>query len=569
MFLKFFLCCLCFLSPVWAGADLEWSVELTSRELNSVNRLIFGQFLEKASFGEPGPESYVDPKTGRLPVEIVKKLQGMKIPLIRFPGGSDIPFTDWKDMIDHAPGREDPQRPAYTQVKKNRKIGNRFGYPEYFWLQRALGCETLLVVNLFDALSKKLALKDAAANAAAQVAYCNAALGADLPKGLEHWPEVRKKNGFAEPHPVKYFQLGNEVWALYKRWAGNQIQSGEMTREEAADWYKTCIIAYVDAMRAVDPNIVIVSERYMGGKLEDIVNSDVEVRQRVDYLTIHRYSPMNMRDVRRIDPSIENDKGEVVDPKSLTAEDWWKAWASSPGDYDPKTGLSIALGARELKGMEGRQISSTEWNWNGWYGNKKLKQARPFDERWVSGIGTAGYLHGMIRNGDQITLANQSMLLGHRWGITSVKADPKGEHPPVYLPQGHVTSFYIHHHGQRRLALEWEALPTYATSYKIGGSVAKPKVALLDAVATRDDKRVYLHVINRSYARDANISLALPQDLKFSGRLIHHLMTGEMHPKGPYEEVGKEQHEAHRFQGQKLMLSSPKRSVSIYELELL
>ncbi len=121
----------------WAAGTLKtepYKVELTIKNeaISRISPRLFGQFLERA-FGEPGPEAALVEGTNQLRPDIVAKLKQMRIPLIRFPGGTSIDYLDWRDMIDHVPGREEGRPPSIDILGKTGKtITNQFGYDEYF-----------------------------------------------------------------------------------------------------------------------------------------------------------------------------------------------------------------------------------------------------------------------------------------------------------------------------------------------------------------------------------------------------------------------------------------------------
>jgi alpha-L-arabinofuranosidase len=181
-----------------------------------VDDRLFGQFLERPSWGgEQGPERALMPGTNQLLPAVVTMMKKMQIPILRFPGGTDVDYTDWRDMVSNVPGRAGV-RPV-TVGHKGDRVTNGFGFDEYFRLRNELGCETILVVNLLDALSRKRPLAEAAELAAGLVAYCNAPVGAMLPAGMPDWPAVRARNGHPAPYRVGYFQIGNEWWAFGNR----------------------------------------------------------------------------------------------------------------------------------------------------------------------------------------------------------------------------------------------------------------------------------------------------------------------------------------------------------------
>jgi hypothetical protein len=45
----------------------EFKVAVKDQTLHRIDRRLFGQFMERASWGEPGPEAFADSVTGQLP----------------------------------------------------------------------------------------------------------------------------------------------------------------------------------------------------------------------------------------------------------------------------------------------------------------------------------------------------------------------------------------------------------------------------------------------------------------------------------------------------------------------
>ena len=85
-------------------------IRVEAKELHKVDRRLFGQFLERPSWGETGPEIATD-TNGVLSAEVVSMLRAMQIPIVRFPGGTDVDYVDWTDMISNVPRRAS-ERPA-------------------------------------------------------------------------------------------------------------------------------------------------------------------------------------------------------------------------------------------------------------------------------------------------------------------------------------------------------------------------------------------------------------------------------------------------------------------------
>ena len=487
------LCCaFALLFGSTARADDAPRFVLDAKPGAAISPLLFGQFLERASFGEPGPEHALVPGTRTLQPKVLDLLKDMNIPLIRFPGGTDVDYIDWRDMIDNAPSRTAATRPSSVGNRGNA-ITNNFGMDEFFALQGNLNCQALLVVNFRDALLKQIPLEDAALRAASLVAYTNAPQGAKLPDGMPDYPALRAKNGHPEPYGVKYFQIGNELWFYADSLLGEPAL-GIKTHAEATEWFATCLITFADHMRAVDPSIELILDgpRPAADSVLTLAAANPEVHKRIQYLTVHAYGPGSTDQVRK--------DGHAIWAQKLTDDEYWNAWVTVPGAFSSDGfNVGIASSAQTIAKL-GYKTACTEWNWNG-FGFTRIKRTLGINPANAAAIGTAGFLHGLLRDAENVQLATQSLLLGSRWDIAVIRVDPTGVNEPFYLPQGIVTTFYAKHHGRHLVGLHAQDIPTFSQPYQVGEVSPTAKVAVLDAVATLDDEALYLHIINRDRNR--------------------------------------------------------------------
>ena len=88
---------------VMQASDVVYRVR--NELVHRIDPRLFGQFMERPSWGETGPEGAIIPGTNRLQPEVQHLLREMEISLMRFPGGTDVDFIDWRDMVSNAPGR--------------------------------------------------------------------------------------------------------------------------------------------------------------------------------------------------------------------------------------------------------------------------------------------------------------------------------------------------------------------------------------------------------------------------------------------------------------------------------
>jgi len=294
----------------------------------------------------------------------------------------------------------------------------------------------------------------------------------------------------------------------------------------------------------------------VGFPIEAQLYADPELKKRIRYLTHHFYSPFGSVAEAKLD-------GNPVPPESLKPSDWWLAWATMPGFFD-EAGNCQGFGSG-LK-TYGYEIASTEWNWNGWGG--KAGGTNPVPEwRHAAAIGCAGFLNGLLRQADVIHIANQSMLVGHSWGIAAIRVDPAGKKPAHYNAQGAATIFYNLHHGDRLLAVAVTNVPVVAQPYTVNWPEPRPRVALLDVVATRSDKTVFVHAINRSYDQDLEAELDLAALAPPDGKAVQYVLEGT-----PADQVVArkrwmtERSQSVTVTGGRMRVVFPGRSVSVVEI---
>ena len=95
--------------------------------LNKVDDRLFSSFLERPSWhGEIGIEAGTINGTHNLQPKLVEKLRELRAPILRFPGGTDIDYIDWTDMIDNVPGRTNSAGEALPRPVTVRKFDKEF-----------------------------------------------------------------------------------------------------------------------------------------------------------------------------------------------------------------------------------------------------------------------------------------------------------------------------------------------------------------------------------------------------------------------------------------------------------
>jgi alpha-N-arabinofuranosidase len=553
-----------------ATSSVEVLFRVEDRVLNTIDPLVFGQFMEIASWGELGPEAVVDPETGQLPDDIVELLRQLHAPIVRFPGGIDIDYIDWTDRIDHAPGRPAGSERPMTETRGHPAYSNHFGYDEFLDLAEEIGTLPQLVVNLRDGMGRDADVQAAADHAAALVAYCNAdADDPRLPESMRAWAKLRQTNGREQPWAVKHWQVGNEIFGVVKR-DGEALGLSEDPETWARD-HADRLVTFAKTMRAVDPSIVLICDAWFHDLAkQNALLTDPRLAEHYDFVTAHTYGPGGTVKYFRGDGEAQTE----VSADDLTLRDFWYAWVSTPGAVD---GSGDVVGKPRNARFETffafpGDLAVTEWNWNGWGPGINDHPDVSFN---AAGLGAASYLQGIMRQGDRIKLANQSMMLGVSWGLASIHVDPDGEHEPFISPTGAATALYSQYHGSERLAIEavgpQPAITQDLTLKGWGTHPGRSPLPLLDPLVTRSDDAVFIHVVQRSFERPIRAAFDLSEvvgNATGSARVRALIPRSPDHPGAAKADAMRRSDESVDFDGGVLEIDLPARSVLVIELPL-
>lgn len=278
--------------------------------------------------------------------DYIDAMKELKITNMRWPGGNFVMGYNWQDGI----GPKD-KRPARINLAWGGIDNNHVGTDEWFQLNKAIGSENIVCVNL--GLSTIM-------DACYWVEYCN------YKKGT-YYSDLRIKNGHTEPYNVKIWDLGNEVdgapWELGHKDADEYVKIGR----EAAK-----------AMKAVDANIELVAS---GSSYYESTGQWVDWNRKVlaglgdkiDYISIHRYW--------------EN------------SPDYYSFMGQSAMDFDEKIKVTADVidAVKAMKDFKNPiYISFDEWG--------------IFGRNFLSVLPIAQCFNSFIRHADVVKMANFTML---------------------------------------------------------------------------------------------------------------------------------------------------------------
>ena len=229
----------------------------------SVDRRLFGSFLEHlgravyTGIYQPGHPA-ADEMGFR--TDVLKLVQRLQLPLVRYPGGNFVSGYRWEDGIGPKESRPRRLELAWGVIEPNL-----VGVDEFAQWAKAAGAEVMMAVNLGTRGIQE---------AQDLLEYCN------HPSGT-YWSDLRAQNGHPEPYGIRTWCLGNEMDGPW--------QIGHKTARE----YGRLAAETAKVMRWVDPAVELVACGSSGrgmityGKWEDQV-LDL-CGDQVDYVSLYTY----------------------------------------------------------------------------------------------------------------------------------------------------------------------------------------------------------------------------------------------------------------------------------------
>jgi alpha-N-arabinofuranosidase len=234
-----------------------------SFRISEVDRRIYGSFIEhlgRAVYGgiyEPSHET-ADAHGFRNDVKAL--IRELNVPIIRYPGGNFVSGYNWEDGVGPVANRPRRLELAWRTIETNEVGTNEFAR----WAKE-IGAEVMMAVNLGTRGIEQ---------ARNLLEYCNH-------PGGTYWSDLRCKHGFAEPHKIKTWCLGNEMDGPW--------QIGHKT----ADEYGRLAVETAKTMRLVDPTIELVACGSSNTGMPTFPQWEATTLEHtyeaVDYISLHQY----------------------------------------------------------------------------------------------------------------------------------------------------------------------------------------------------------------------------------------------------------------------------------------
>lgn len=437
-----------------------------------VDPRLYGSFVEhlgRAIYGgiyEPG-HSTADEKGFR--GDVLELIREMGVTIVRYPGGNFVSGYNWLDGV----GPKE-KRPKRLELAWKSLETNQVGTDEFCEWARRAGVEVNMAVNLGTAGIEE---------ARSLVEYCNH-------PGGSFYSDMRIANGYAEPHRIKTWCLGNEMDGPW--------QIGHKT----ADEYGRLAVETAKAMRWVDPEIELVACGSSNAKMSTFGVWEATVLdhtyEHVNYISLHQYYH-----------KIDNDLGTFL-AQTLEMDNFIQSVVATC-DY--------VRAKKKLK----RYLNLSFDEWNVWYQNdsdRSLMSDTPWQEapplyeaphNFEDALVVGLMLITLLRNADRVKIACLAQLVNTIAPISTVTGGGVWRQS-TYYPFMHVANY------ARGIVLNLQI-----NSAKYSNPVYDA-VPLLDAVAVLNEENEELTIFAVNRSQDG--ALSLEGDLRGVGdyKLIEHIV---------------------------------------------
>ncbi|AZM64002.1 MULTISPECIES: alpha-N-arabinofuranosidase [unclassified Streptomyces] len=420
-----------------------------------VRRRTFGSFVEHlgrcvyTGLYEPGHPSANDDGFRMDVVELVRELGSTTI---RYPGGNFVSGFRWEDSVGPR-----GQRPVRRDLAWRSLESNQVGLDEFARWLKLTDSELMLAVNVATrGILPALDLLE----------YANHPSGTTL-------SDLRIANGTPEPHDVRMWCLGNEMDGPW--------QTGFMT----ADDYGRIAARTAAAMKRADKDLELVVCGSSGSTMPTFGEWERTVLEHtydhVDYVSCHAYYQEH-----------DGDLGSFL----ASAVDM---------DYFIDTVVATADHVGN-KRRSNKRINISFDEWNVWYLKEHQETEKVHDE-WrhaprlledtytvADAVVVGSLLMTLLRRSDRVTSASLAQLVNV---IAPIMTEPGG-------PAWRQTTFH----------------PFAITSRLASGEVLRPlidspsydtarygDVPLVDAVATADEDRAAVFLVNRGLTEPTRVTI--------------------------------------------------------------
>ncbi|MBO5253523.1 MAG: alpha-N-arabinofuranosidase [Clostridia bacterium] len=396
--------------------------------------------------------------------DVVKALQNIKLPVLRWPGGCFADEYHWKDGIGPKENRKKMINTHWGGVVED----NSFGTHEFLEFCRQVGCEP----------------------------YINGNVGSGTVQEMSEWMEymtfdgvspmaaLRAENGHPEPWKVKYFGVGNENWGC----------GGNMRPSYYADEYRR----YQTYVRNYGGNKVF---RIACGPNGDDYNWTEEVMQiagrYMDGISLHYYTVTHTWDKKGSATEFSEEEYYKTLKKAYYMEELVTKHTQIMDRYDPEHKVGLLVD-----------------EWGTWHDVEPgtnpgfLYQQNTMRDAMVAAL----TLNIFNEHSDRVVMANIAQMVNVLQAIILTEGDKM-----VLTPTYHVFDLYKNHHDATLLS-------TFTETKEIGTEEDKLQNI---TVSSSVDANGVIHVTAANLSATESCPVELTLLGKYGGKATGRMLAGD------------------------------------------
>ncbi|MBQ8836680.1 MAG: alpha-N-arabinofuranosidase [Clostridia bacterium] len=465
-----------------------------SNLIGQADKMLYGHFLEhfhtQTYGGVYDPTSKFADEDG-FRTDVLEALKKIKTPIIRWPGGCYVSAYDWHYGVGKT------RVPTFDKAWRTEE-SNEFGTDEFVKLCRKLECEPYICTNAGTGTAEEMS---------DWVEYCNL-------KDMGRFAKERIENGYAEPHNVKYWSIGNENWGSHEIGAKDADEWARLVRESAKMMIRVdpTIELSAASIENLDWNVSLLRQ---AGKYLDLISIHGYWERASDGKTFSDYNTAMLRTGDDITDRINKVRAYLVafglDKKIKIAYDEWnyRGWYH-PNVIDPE---------RTLKDRYTEEFYENE-----------VINARDINDinsvyTMADAVFSASFLNACLKNCDIVKMTCFSPIVNTRGAIFT------HENGIVLRPQYFVFELYSNLLKDTVLDIWRENVPTMSGVFRN----VKKVVDTVDVVVTYGDGEYAIAAVNKDPENEQNIELSIIEDAVSEYRI--HTVNGSS--TDSYNDVGR------------------------------
>ena len=455
-------------SPTYEQTITGIVTQITVPDLSSrstIDPMIYGQMLEDCNdqviYG-----GVVDTQ-GQVNTSVVNQLQGLRIPVVRWPAGTAIYDYEWQRGVG-------TQRTAVKEQIWGGTEYYTFGTDEFINWCSQIGAEPYINIPMGNNNTYAHSLDDAID----WVEYVNGSTS--TPQGAQ-----RAANGHAEPYGVKYWCLGNENYL-----------SNRFHQSEDAATYAALLLRYASVIKRLYPEVSLLGVGHTGSWNKTVFEQCGEY---LDFLTLHYYLTAQVNDKVLLNPNLS-----LFAPAKVEAN--IRYFATELNQLNAAAGRS----------QNPLRFSIDEWNCrHSIYNGSGYTFSRKDARRLYDVAMMAGMLNVFVRTSPSVGMANYIFPVNGHGLLKTVGSDDayaSACYPVFELYRRYMTgqALKVSVKGPGQRAVNLSSLNLAGDADSALKNQASDLCYIDCAAALNDSNQLCLAIINRSYTTRLQVRLDMP-----------------------------------------------------------